>query len=202
MKTATQQAITKPRIALYGGAFDPVHRAHLEAARAARAQASLEKVVFLPAARSPLKAHAPVAGDAKRLRMLELALAGEAGFVVDDAELRRGGVSYTVDTVRDFQEREPEAELFWIIGGDQLAQLDQWHAIGDLARRVVFLVLARPGYALAAPAVPGLAWTHIDAPLMEESSTSIRERISRGECLDDLLPKPVEAFIQANGLYT
>lgn len=200
--TPAQQAITKPRIALYGGAFDPVHRAHLEAARAARRQASLEKVIFIPAAHSPLKAHGPLAGDADRLKMLELATAGEADFIVDDSELRRGGMSYTVDTVRGFKKREPEAELFWIIGGDQLAQLDRWQAIDDLVRLVTFLVLARPGYKLSAPAVSGLAWTQIEAPLMQESSTLVRERLSLGKSLDGLLPRTVEAFIRKKGLYT
>lgn len=202
MKTPGQQAITKTRIALYGGSFDPVHRAHLEAARAAFRQASLENVVFIPSAHSPLKGHAPVASDAERLKMLELALAGEPRFSIDDAELHRGGVSYTVDTVQSFKEREIEAELFWIIGGDQLAQLNHWHAIDELVQWVTFLVLARPGYALSAPPVSGLAWARIEAPLMGASSTLVRERISRGEPLKDLLPEPVEAFIQEKGLYT
>jgi nicotinate-nucleotide adenylyltransferase len=201
MMISAQQGKKKARIALYGGAFDPIHRAHLQVARSALRQASLEKVVFIPAAHSPLKAHGPIASDADRLKMLKLATAEEADFVVDDSELRRGGMSYTVDTVRGFVAREPGAELFWIIGGDQLAQLDHWHAIDDLVKRVTFLVLARPGYTLSAPSVSGLVWTQIEAPLMEESSTLVRERISKGLPVEGLLPKPVEAFIQEKGLY-
>ncbi|PXA03953.1 nicotinate (nicotinamide) nucleotide adenylyltransferase [Coraliomargarita sinensis] len=202
MTTQEHQATHKPRIALYGGAFDPVHRAHLEVARAARRQASLDRVAFIPAAQSPLKAHSPVASDAARLKMLELALAGEAGFVIDDSELKRGGVSYTVDTVQAFKARMPDADLYWIIGGDQLEQLDRWHAIRELAQAVTFLVLARPGYQLSAPGVSGLKYETIDAPLMEESSTSIRERIVNGESVIGLLPQSVEAFIREEGLYT
>lgn len=201
MKTPADQATTKTRIALYGGAFDPVHRAHLEVARAARRQASLDQVVFLPAAHSPLKAHGPVAGDADRLDMLELALGDAPDFVVDDSELRRGGLSYTVDTVRHFQAREPGAALFWILGGDQLAQLDRWQAIGDLVRRVTFLVVARPGYPLVAPEISGLVWTQIEAPLMALSSTGIRERLAQGASLEGCLPSSVEAFIREKGLY-
>lgn len=201
MTTNQKQAIKKPRIALYGGAFDPVHRAHLELARAARGQASLDEVVFIPAAQSPLKNHGPVAGDAERLEMLELALAGEAGFLVDDSELKRGGVSYTVDTARGFKARAPDSELFWIIGGDQLAQLDRWHAIEELARWVVFLVVARPGYDLSAPIIPGLRWKKIQAPLMEESSSLIRKRLSKKQSIKGLLPESVEAFIHKQGLY-
>lgn len=202
MTTEAQQAIKKPRIALYGGAFDPVHRAHLTVARAAQSQASLDQVVFIPATQSPLKMHGPVAGDAERLEMLELALAGETGFVVDDSELRRGGVSYTIDTVREYKAHAQEAELFWIIGGDQLGQLDLWHAIEDLAQQVTFLVLARPGYKLSAPEIPGLLWKQVEAPLMEESSTQIRERIAKAQSVAGLLPESVEAFIQEKGLYT
>lgn len=202
MKIPTDQATTKTRIALYGGAFDPVHQAHLEVARAAHRQTSLKKVVFLPAAYSPLKSHGPVASDADRLEMLELALGDTPEFVVDDSELRRGGLSYTVDTVRDFQAHEPGAELFWILGGDQLAQLDRWHVIKDLVRRVTFLVVARPGYPLVAPDIPGLAWAHIEAPLMLLSSTNIRKRLAQGASVEGCLSPSVEAFIREKGLYT
>lgn len=202
MMTPADQAILKTRIALYGGAFDPVHRAHLAVAQAVRRQVAVDKVVFIPAAQSPLKRHGPFASDADRLKMLEIALRGEIGFEVDDLELRRGGLSYTVDTVREFQARAPEAELYWIIGGDQLAQLDRWHEIEDLVQGVSFLVLARPGYRLAAPDLAGLSWRQINAPLMEESSTVVREQIARGACLQGFLSPAVEAFIREKGLYT
>lgn len=134
--------------------------------------------------------------------MLELAIEGEPEFTVDDSELRRGGISYTVDTVRVYEERYPAFELFWIIGADQLEQLDRWQAIETLVQRVDFLVLARPGYCLSAPDIPGLAWEKIEAPLMRESSTLIRERIAKGQSVRGLLPDSVEAFIKENGLYT
>lgn len=191
----------KPRIALYGGAFDPVHRAHLEVARAVQKQASLDQIVFVPAAQSPLKKHGPLAGDAERLEMLQLAIGNDPGLVVDDSELRRGGISYTVDTVRAYRKRQPEADLFWIIGADQLAQLDRWRGIEALVQLLTFLVLARPGYTLSAPDIPGLVWEKVEAPLMEESSSSIRRRIAAGLSVEGLLPKSVEAFIQEKGLY-
>lgn len=202
MTTGKQQANNKARIAFYGGAFDPVHRAHLEVARAAHSQVSLDRVVFIPAAQSPLKAHGPVASDAERLEMLKLATAGQSGFSVDDSELKRGGISYTIQTVQDCKGREPEAELFWIIGGDQLSKLDKWHAIEELVHLVTFLVLARPGYGLSAPEISGLRWKKIEAPLMEESSTQIRERISKHQSVEGLLPRSVEAFIREKSLYT
>jgi nicotinate-nucleotide adenylyltransferase len=202
MTTLDSQATLKRRIGLYGGAFDPVHVAHLEVARAALAQACLDQVVFIPAARSPLKAHGPIASDADRLEMLRLALIDEPRFALEEIELRRGGVSYSLDTVREFRERNSGAELFWIIGADQLEQLARWHAIEQLAEWVGFLAIARPGHQLRAPQVPGLRWWKIDAPLMSESSTAIREHLAVGKPLGSLLPLSVEAFILARGLYT
>lgn len=201
MMNPAPQANKPSGVALYGGAFDPVHRAHIEAARAAQRQASLAKVVFIPAAQSPLKAHGPLASDADRLEMLRLATAGEPDFLIDNCELRRGGISYTVDTVRAFLAQQPVAELFWIIGGDQLAQLAHWHAINELARWLTFLVVARPGYPLADPGLAGLRWMRIEAPLMPESSSRIRQRIQGRLPVSELLDPSVEAFIEAKRLY-
>lgn len=197
-----KQTQGRKRIALYGGSFDPVHNAHLAAARAARREASLDRLIFIPAAQSPLKGCGASAGNEERLAMLALAVENEPDFAVDDSELRRGGISYTLDTVRAFTKQYPESELFWIIGADQLEQLDRWRAIEKLVQMVNFLVLARPEYALSAPKIPGLFWKKIEAPLMEESSTMIRQRIAKGESVESFLPKSVEAFIREKGLYT
>ncbi|MGB0745115.1 MAG: nicotinate (nicotinamide) nucleotide adenylyltransferase, partial [Opitutales bacterium] len=164
----------KNRIALYGGAFDPVHRAHIAVARAAREQVSLDRVIFLPAAQSPLKAHGPIVSDSDRLKMLEIALEGMEGYEVDDSELQRGGVSYTIETVSRFCQKCSERELFWILGGDQFAQLDRWRAVKELVRMLRFLVLARPGYGISPPEIPNLRWQKLDAPLMDMSSTQVR----------------------------
>lgn len=202
MMTLPEQAIPKQRIALYGGAFDPVHCAHIRVARAARDQARLDRVVFIPAAQSPMKAQGPRVSDVDRLEMLRLATQDEPNFLIDDSELTRGGVSYSIDTVSAFAEREPEAAFFWVIGADQLAQLGKWHRIVEIAQLVTFLVVARPDYELTEPDIDGLNWRQIDAPLMEESSTAIRGRIASGQALEGLLPSAVEAFIHKNGLYT
>ena len=190
-----------PRVALYGGAFDPVHRAHVAVARAALQQAALAKVVFVPAALSPLKAHGPVVSDADRMEMLRLATAGEPDFVIDDRELQRGGISYTVDTVRGFMAQDPVAEICWIIGGDQLAQLGRWHAISELMQLVSFLVVARPDYPLSDPGLAELRWIRIEAPMMPESSSLVRERIRVGLPVTGLVHPAVEAFIRAKRLY-
>ena len=197
----TEERLT--RIALYGGAFDPVHSAHLKVARYALEQAHLDRVVFIPAAQSPLKAHAALSSDAERLQMLRLALEGEHRFELDAHEIERGGVSYTIDTVRYFRERFAGADLFWIIGGDQFEQLQDWRNIDELAKLVSFLVLERPGAELVcAEPIAGLRYQVVEAPLMEESSSEIRARCAVGDSLDGLVPHAVQAFISEQELYS
>lgn len=191
-----------PSFALYGGSFDPVHCAHLKVAQHALEQAGVDAVVFIPAARSPLKSSSAVAGDDDRVEMLRLATRDEPRFEVDTCEVERGGASYTVDTVASFRHRHPTAELHWIIGADQVELLPDWHRIDELAQMLTFIVLRRPGYSTAKPAIPGLRMVEIDAPLMEHSSSEIRRRLAEGESVADWLPASVEAFISSRGLYT
>ena len=191
------------RLALYGGAFDPVHCAHLRVARYALEQAQLDRVIFIPTAQSPLKVHSPLTDDAARLKMLSLALADEPRFELDLYEIEKGGVSYTVETVRHFCEREPEATLFWIIGADQFEQLHRWRRIDEVVEMITFLVLARPGSDLVnSKWLPDLRYQVIEAPLMGESSSEIRERCRLGQSLNGLVPDAVEAFISEQELYT
>lgn len=191
------------RLALYGGAFDPVHSAHLKVARYALEQARLDRVVFIPASQSPLKVHAPLTNNAARLQMLDLALQDEPCFVLDAYELEQGGMSYTVETVRYFCERFAGAELFWIIGGDQFELLERWRRIDELAEMVTFLVLARPGaHIVPNPELPYLRYQVIEAPLMSVSSSEIRERCGTGRSIEGLVPDAVEAFISERELYT
>ena len=107
------------KIGLFGGSFDPVHLGHLLAARAAREEAGLDRLFFIPAAQSPFKPDAQPAPASERLRLLRLALAGDTTAEVDDQEIRRGGPSYTIDTVRNYAANYPGAELFYLIGADQ-----------------------------------------------------------------------------------
>lgn len=191
------------RVALYGGAFDPVHCAHLQVAQHAFEQAQLDRVIFIPAAQSPLKAHVPRANDAARLQMLRLALTGHAHFEVDPYEIEKGGISYTLETVRHFRDRMGAGvELFWIVGGDQFEQLEHWHGIDQLSALVTFLVLARPGSGLQPQPIEGLRYQVIEAPLMPQSSTEIRQRCAQGRSLKGYVPDAVEAFISERALYT
>ena len=140
----------RQKIALYGGAFDPVHIAHLQLARSVLVQEIVGRVLFIPAAHSPLKRHGPLASDSQRLEMLRLATADEPRFSVSDYEIKRGGVSYSYRTVEHFCSQMPGAQLFWILGADQFEQLDQWREAAKLAT-VSFLVFGRRGTPCATP---------------------------------------------------
>ena len=195
---------TKKRksIALYGGSFDPVHEAHLEVARTALENCDLDAVIFIPAAQSPLKKGATLVEDADRVEMLRLATAEEPRFDVDTCEVERGGISYTVDTVKAFKASHEGSRLHWIIGADQYELLPQWRCIEEIATLITFIVLRRPGHSIVESAVKGLRFVTIDAPLMPHSSTKIRASIAEGRSVVDLLPPAVEAFISSRGLYT
>src|SRR6266705_4307440 len=133
------------RIAIYGGTFDPVHHAHLILAREAIETLRLQKVIFVPAAVSPFKKSAPVASGEIRLSMLRAATKDEIGFAVDDCELRRPPPSYMIDTIEDVQRRERDAEIYCLIGEDNVAELARWHRFAELEKIVRFVVLDRTG---------------------------------------------------------
>lgn len=201
MKAASTD-INHETIALYGGSFDPVHTAHLEIARTARDVLGLDKVVFIPAAASPLKQSVMQVDSNARIEMLRLATESEPAFEIDACEVERGGTSYAVDTVRSLQKDHPNAKLFWVLGGDQLEILSNWRDIEELAQMLTFIVFKRLGFSFQKPQIPGLQLVEIEAPLMDQSSSEIRERLARGEAAGDWLSPAVGAFISAHQLYT
>jgi len=144
------------RLGLFGGSFDPVHLGHLLVALAAREELALTRLFFIPAAQSPFKPERKPTPANERLRLLRLALAGTSWCEIDEQEIKRGGVSYTIDTVRDYARRFPAAELFYLVGADQPPQLHKWREAVELARLVEFVVMPRPELA-ERRATPGAA---------------------------------------------
>ncbi len=191
-----------PQLVLYGGGFDPVHNAHLAIARRVLGELPDAELCFIPAAHSPLKDGEPAACDADRIAMLERALLGFSNCLIDDLEIRRGGRSYTVDTVTSYREMFPDIELFWVLGADQFVQLDRWHAIEQLKAMVTFLVVGRPDFPDKTPVVPGLSYRWLELPVMPHSSTEVRRRCREGLPLSGLVPAEVEAFILQHRLYS
>jgi nicotinate-nucleotide adenylyltransferase len=188
------------KIGLFGGSFDPVHFGHLLVAQAAREELGLARVFFILAAQSPLKSDSQPAPAAQRLRLLRLALAGDAAGEVDDQEIRRGGLSYTIDTVRQYGKNFPEAELFYLIGADQAGQLPLWREAGELARLVEFVVIPRPGEVVPRLAAPFRGRALRGFPL-GVSSSEIRARCRAGLAIAHLTPPAVAEAIKNNRLY-
>ena len=195
--------------ALYGGSFDPPHLGHLAVARQVLERFAVDRLVFLPASHSPLKDGTPNATDGQRLEMLRLAAAGEPRFTVSDLELARGGVSYTVDTLREWRRLHPGDDILFIAGMDSLLTLHAWREPLEIVRLCTFVTFNRPGIPLPSPdtlklppdIAEKLVAQIVEGPLFDISSSDVRARASRGEPLSDLLPGPVAAYISAEGLY-
>ncbi|MGZ4961466.1 MAG: nicotinate (nicotinamide) nucleotide adenylyltransferase [Limisphaerales bacterium] len=187
-------------IGLFGGSFDPVHLGHLLVAQAAREELELDRIFFIPAAHSPFKAqsHASPAND--RLRLLRLALQGCAWAEVDDQEIRRGGVSYSIDTVRDYLQRFPKVTLFYLIGADNVATLPKWREANELARLTEFVVIPRPGQQPMDLPAPFHGKTLRGFPLAV-SSSEIRERVRKGLPIRNLVSPVVDEAIKKSGMY-
>jgi nicotinate-nucleotide adenylyltransferase len=188
------------KIGLLGGSFDPVHFGHLLVARTAREEAQLDRVFFIPAAQSPFKPESRPAPATERLRLLRLALAGDTHAEVDDQEIRRGGPSYTIDTVREYIRKFPQAELFYLIGADQTGQLRLWRESEELARLVQFLIVPRPGEIAVDLAAPFRGRALRGVPL-GISSTEIRARLKAGLPVTHLTPPAVAEALHHNRLY-
>jgi nicotinate-nucleotide adenylyltransferase len=196
---ATPKRSRQLRLGIYGGTFDPVHHGHLLLACDALEQLKLDAVLFVPAGQSPLKSRKPRATDAQRVAMLRLALKSNPHFWLTRCELDRPAPSYAYETALEVREAFPHAELFWLIGADQLATLDQWHRPDDLRRLVTFAVLprgetdtkARPGTVLSLP----------QPRRVDISATEIRHRVKSRLPIDHLVPTPIAAYIKRHGLY-
>src|SRR6266404_4117820 len=185
---------------LFGGSFDPVHLGLLLVAQAAREELSLTRLFFIPAAHSPFKPEQPPTPANERLRLLRLALAGKEWCEIDEQEIQRGGVSYTIETVRDYRKRFPRAQLFYLIGGDNVPELPKWRQAEELAEAVEFVVIPRPGRIEVPFPKPFRGRTLKGFPL-GISSSQIRGRIRAGQPIENLVPAAVAEVIRNNRLY-
>ncbi len=190
------------KIGFLGGSFDPVHFGHLLAAQDALEQFPLDRLILVPAAQAPLKPNDVQSSAEDRIAMLRAATEWDRRFELSDYELRRGGISYTIDSARHFRALYPNDELYWVIGGDQLPNLHLWKEIGELAKLVQFIFLERPGYPVKAKVdIPGLVLHRCDGHLLAISSTELRERTRRGRSLDYFVPHKAIVYIRQRDLY-
>lgn len=189
-----------PRIGLYGGSFDPVHLGHLLVAQAAFEEMRLERVVFLPAAQSPFKPDRQLSPGPVRCQMLRLALAGRTYCTVDPRELDRGGISYTIDTVREYAREFPGSTFFYLIGTDHVPQLTKWREAAELARLLEFVVIPRPGQPQA-EFPEGFRGHQLAGFPLGLSASQIRQRVGAALPVDLLTGSAVAEAIRHNGLY-
>ncbi|MNI24527.1 Nicotinate-nucleotide adenylyltransferase [compost metagenome] len=191
------------KVGIMGGTFDPLHIGHMMAAESARDTYSLDEVWFMPSHIPPHKHEAGAAGT-DRLAMVQHAVAGNEAFRILDWEILRGGVSYTIDTVRSLKEEYPQHEFYFIVGADMVEYLPKWHGIQELVKLLTFIGVGRPGTPLDLAALPSFIADKVllaDMPQVDISSTMLRARAASGRSIRYMVPEQVYEYVQRSGLY-
>lgn len=189
----------------FGGSFNPIHHGHLLCARAVAETAGFDRVVLIPSGQPPHKqGHTDIAGAADRLAMCRLASATDGLFEIDDIELSRPEPSYTIETVRLLRARGWTA-VHWLIGADMAIFLPHWHQAASLLSEVHFVLMARPGWSFDFSTMPPvyhpLQHQVVPVPLIDISSSEIRQRLAAGKSISYMTPAPVVDYIRTRGLY-
>ncbi|MGN6135274.1 MAG: nicotinate-nucleotide adenylyltransferase [Aureliella sp.] len=199
------------RIGVIGGSFDPIHLGHLLAAEQCREQLQLDEVRFVLAATSPFKLTQGSTAKEHRWQMLQLAVNGNPYFRADDRELRRGGTSYTVDTLREILSQSPQAEIVFLMGADSLVDFDKWREPAEICRLAFVAVVARGGFPppdltrllpFLPPAERDALERHlVRMPQCEISSSDIRRSVAEGRSIRYQVPPAVVAYIDQHQLF-
>ncbi len=190
------------RIGVFGGTFDPPHVGHLLLASDAREALDLDRLIFVPTGVQPLKAdNPPLASAQDRLEMLRLAVADDAYYTVDDAEINRKGLSYTVDTLEHLSQRNPASKLFLLVGEDALATFDKWRNPGRIRELATVALMRRGGSSSSWLEDIPEGVIEVTTRRIDVSSTEIRERLRTDKSIKGFVPESVERFIDARGLY-
>ena len=199
------------RLGIFGGTFDPVHFGHLLLAECCREQCRLDLVWFVPNAVSPFKQNIKITGTEHRVAMLSLAIAGHGAFEINQHELDRGGVSYTVETLEHFKKEDPSRELFFLMGGDSLVDLPEWREPGRICELATIVAVRRPGMAeldfealrnaLTAEQIETIRQNVVEMPRVDLSAREIRSLAAAGKSIRYRTPRAVEMYIQTQQLY-
>ena len=188
-----------------GGTFDPIHHGHLVAASEVQARFALDEVVFVPTGRPWQKADTEVSAAEHRYLMTVIATASNPRFTVSRVDVERDGPTYTIDTLRELRDLNPDAELFFITGADALADIFTWRDADDLFALANFVGCTRPGYTMdeaTLSAIPSQRVTMVEIPALAISSTDCRDRKRRGEPVWYLVPDGVVQYIAKHDLYS
>jgi len=187
-------------IGILGGTFDPIHLGHLALAHEVYKQFDLQEIRFIPCYQSPFK-QKPIATDKQRLAMLNLAIKNHPEFSVDDRELRRKNISYTVDTLKSIHQ-EIDAPLYLIMSMDAFTQFNKWHKWQEIIQLAHLIVANRPGSrSIPHNELKNLSIHTINIPPNPISATEIRQLIKAGKDASSLVPKAVWEYINKNQLY-
>ena len=197
---------------LFGGTFDPIHLGHTAVAAHTLEIIGADKIIFVPAKQSPLKKLSPKASDDARIKMISLVITGNNKFGVSDYELKKSQPSYTLETVRHFQDDfGSSTSLYWLLGADCIDELPHWYGIGELIEECNLCVMYRAGFKAPnfekLPAIwdkeqiQKLQQNVIETPLIDINSTEIRNRLAAGEDVNDMLDPAVAEYINQHNLY-
>jgi nicotinate-nucleotide adenylyltransferase len=190
------------RIGIFGGTFDPPHVGHLLLASDASESLRLDRLIFIPVWTQPLKVGTPpVASPQDRLEMVRLAVADDANYAVDDTEITRKGLSYTVDTLEHLAERYKGAKLFLLMGQDALVGFPQWRNPERIRELATLAAMGRSDALNLWSGVAGENFVAVSTRRVDLSSTEIRERLREGKSIKGFVPESIERFIEARGLY-
>ncbi|MFC1545111.1 nicotinate-nucleotide adenylyltransferase [Gemmatimonadota bacterium] len=190
------------RIGVYGGAFDPPHSGHIIIAGSVLSELDLDHILFIPYTIGAHRPAGPIVSPEHRLEMLRLCIGETPEFVIDDREIRRGGISFMIDTLLSLQREEPGVELVLIVGSDQLRIFTEWKDWRTILELAVIAVIERPGYSLTeGPEELLESMVTISIPPQSLSSTQVRARIAERTDIRQLVPEPVVRYIQEHGLY-
>jgi len=199
------------RLGIFGGTFDPIHLGHLILAEHCREACRLDRVVFIPAGQPPHKAERQITAGRQRLEMVELAIAGHASFAASPIELERTGPSYSAQTLAELARQDAGSELFFLMGSDSLNDLALWYQPERIASLATLVVATRPGAeppsldrlrsVIGGDAVERLMRHMVEIPLVQISSSAIRQRVGAGRTIRFMVPRAVECYIETHGLY-
>ena len=199
------------KIGIFGGSFDPVHIGHLIIAEHVLETFGLDQLLFVPAAQSPHKLNPPAATPKQRIEMLKLAIGGHSQFDVSPIEIDRGEISYTIDTLDGLSDIYPGHQMFLVLGADAIAKFDRWRQPEKILESCQLIVCHRGGYGspdfsalerVANETQLKMIKQHVaDCPMIEISSSDIRNRISEARSIRFLTPRAVEKYIQTNNIY-
>ena len=202
----------KNKIILFGGTFDPIHCGHTFVARYALEKINAQRVIFIPAKRSPHKSERPKVSDNIRIEMISLAIRDESVFELSECELKRSEPSYTIDTIRTFKSKYgQETQLYWLVGADAVKDLGKWYKIKELVDLCDIAVVFRAGFkkpdfshlqGLLRPSdIEKLLQSVISAPLIDISSSEIKQKLAQNEDISQMVAPQIKDYILKNNLY-